>query len=202
MDTRALVSSAGLIVLASCFVCDMGVAQWSVGAEVGADRFWGGAVERAGLHRSLLPYRPTTFVLSVDRQSGKATIGMRLGYFSAGLALEGADGLSAVKGVFQVYSASPELRYQLATPGLTNHLLVHGGPIIEVWSIGDDGSETRVGGQVALSLSIPVGGRLAGSVRAGVAVIASPLVNGQTDETFGRRPLWRRQVAAGLCYRL
>jgi hypothetical protein len=202
MDTRALVSSAGLLISASCFVCNAGVAQWSVGAEVGADRFWGGAVERAGLHRSLLPYRPTTFVLSVQRQSGKATIGMRIGYFSAALALEGAEGLSAVKGVFQVYSASPELTYQLAAPGLTNQLLVHGGPIVEVWSIGDDGSETRVGGQVALSLSIPLGGRFAGSARGGVAIIPSPLANRQLDGSFEPRPLWRRQVAAGLSYRL
>src|SRR5215210_2348547 len=108
MAIRVLVSSAALIISASCLVCTTGVAQWSVSAEVGADRFWGGAVERAGLHRSLLPYRPTTSALSLQRRLDKSTIGMRFGYFSAGLALEGADGLSAVKGVFKVYSASPE----------------------------------------------------------------------------------------------
>jgi hypothetical protein len=95
----------------------------------------------------------------------------------------------------------PELTYEFAT-ALANHLIVHAGPVIEVWSIADGGSETRVGGQVALSLGIPLAARLVGSVRAGLGIIPSPFTSGQFDETVERRPLWRRQVAAGLSYRL
>src|SRR5215213_11265265 len=159
MDTRGLMLSAALMSLASGLVCSTVTAQWSVGVAVGADRFWGGSVEGAGLHRSFLPYRPTTFFFGLQRQSGKVSVGLRLGYFSASLALEGADGLSAVKGVFTVYSALPELTYQFAT-ALANHLTVHAGPVIEVWSIAGGGSEIRVGGQVALSLDIPFAARL------------------------------------------
>jgi len=201
MDTRGLMLSAALMSLASGLVCSTVTAQWSVGVAVGADRFWGGSVEGAGLHRSFLPYRPTTVVFGLQRQSGKVALGLRLGYFSASLALEGADGLSAVKGVFTVYNASPELTYQFATIS-ANRLMVHAGPVIEVWSIADGGSETRVGGQVALSLGIPLGARLIGSVRAGLGIIPSPFASGKLDANFARRPLWRRQVAAGLSYLL
>jgi hypothetical protein len=189
------------MISASCLVCSPVIAQWSVGAAAGADRFWGGSAEGTGLHRSFLPYRPTTFFFGLQRQSGKVAVGLRLGYFSASLALEGTDGLSAVKGVFMVYSVLPELTYEFAT-ALANHLIVHAGPVIEVWSIADGGSETRVGGQVALSLGIPLAARLVGSVRAGLGIIPSPFTSGQFDETVERRPLWRRQVAAGLAYRL
>jgi len=187
------------MISASCLVCSPVIAQWSVGAAVGADRFWGG--EATGLHRSFLPYRPTTFFFGLQRQSGKVSVGLRLGYFSASLALEGADGLSAVKGVFTVYSALPELTYQFAT-ALANHLTVHAGPVIEVWSIAGGGSETRVGGQVALSLDIPLAARLMGSARAGLGIIPSPFASGQLDDTVERRLLWRRQVAVGLSYRI
>lgn len=201
MTTRSLISSAALLISVSCLVCTTVAAQWSVGAAVGADRFWGGSKERTGLHRSFVPYRPTTFVLDLQRQAGRVAVGLRLGYFSASLALEGADGLSAAKEVFTVYNASPELTYRFAS-ALANQLMVHAGPVIEMWSIADAGSEIRVGGQVGLSLGIPLGARLMGSGRASLGIIPSPFASGQVDESFDRRPLWRRLVSAGLSYRL
>ncbi|MEO7237503.1 MAG: hypothetical protein ABIZ96_02690, partial [Gemmatimonadales bacterium] len=70
------------------------------------------------------------------------------------------------------------------------------------WSVIDEDSQTRVGAQGAVSLNLPLGGRFAGSLTAGAAVMPSPFGEGQLDPPFERRALWRRRFAVGLDYRL
>ena len=180
--------------------CSVAQGQWSVGVEVGADRFWGGSQETASEHRSFRPYRPTTFGVAVARGSGRLRGGIRFQYSSAGLALEGSDALVAAKGVFSVYAAAPELLYRLGRVA-SNELLLQAGPLFEVWSMLEE-SRTRVGGQAALSLRVPLGARFAAAFTAGIALIPSPFTTDQLDQGFERRALWRRRVAGGLQYRL
>lgn len=176
--------------------------QWVVAGEVGADRFWGGSVERTDESRSFLPYRPTTFGVGFERHAGRFAVALRLRYASASLALEGPEGVVAAKGIFTMYSLSPEVVYRIATVGSVHPLLLHAGPIIEVWGAIDEDSETRVGVQGAVSLKVPLGGRFAGSVLVGAALIPSPFAADQLDSDFERRALWRRRLAGGLEYRL
>ncbi|MBA3443345.1 MAG: hypothetical protein H0T58_00585 [Gemmatimonadales bacterium] len=190
------------LAIACSLWCSPLLGQWVVGAEVGADRFWGGSEEKTGAGVSFLPYRPTTFGVGLKRQTGKLALGLQLRYGSAGLALEGAEGVVAAPGVFTMYSLIPELVYQIATVGPANRLLLRGGPLIEVWSVADEESQTRVGVQSAVSFMVPLGGRLAGTVSAGAALIPSPFGEDQLDSDFERRPLWRRRFAGGLEFRL
>lgn len=191
-----------LVLALTCSLwCSPLLGQWVVTAEVGADRFWGGSIEKTEEKRSFLPYRPTTFGVSLERQIGKLAVGLGLHYASAGLALEGTDAVVAVKGIFTMYSVSPKLVYRIATVG-ANGLLVHGGPLFEVWSVPDEEAQTRVGVQGAASFRVPLGGRLAGTVSAGAALIPSPFGEDQLDSDFERRPLWRRRFAGGLEFRL
>ena len=201
MQTSASCFRSALALTGSLW-CSPLLGQWVVAAEVGADRFWGGSVERTEDERSFLPYRPTTFGLGLERGAGRFAFGIRLRYASASLALEGADGVVAVKGIFATYSVSPELVYQIAAVGPANRLLLHGGPLFEVWRVIDEDAQTRVGMQGGVSLSVPLGGRFAGSVTAGAAFIPSPFSAEQLDSDFERRALWRRRIAAGLAYRL
>ena len=182
--------------------CCAVLAQWTLNAEVGADRFWGGSIESTAEQRSFRPYRPTTLGVGLERRDGKLGVGLRLRYASPGLALEGTGAVSAVKGVFSVYSVSPEAAYRMGTVGSGNQLMLHGGPLFEVWSVVDENSQTRVGVQGAMSFDVPLGGGFAGSVTAGAAVIPSPFGQNQLDPTFERRALWRRRFAVGLSYRL
>jgi hypothetical protein len=182
--------------------CPLAAGQWAIGAEVGADRFWGGSVETTPEERSFRPYRPTTLGVGLVRRFGTWGVGLRFRYASAGLALEGRDALVAAKGVFTMYSAAPEVIYRIATVGAGNQLLFHGGPLFEIWSVTDEDSRSQVGVQAAVSLLVPLGGRLAGTLSAGAAVTPSPFTNEQLDTGFERRPLWRRRVAGGLEYRL
>src|ERR687885_80715 len=101
------------------------LAQWQVAIEVGADRFWGGSEDSTAERRSFRPYRPTTFGAILEREFGRVGVGMRLGYTEASLGLEGASAVVAVKGVFEVFSISPELNYQLTTLGADNRLRLH-----------------------------------------------------------------------------
>ena len=184
----------------SGFGCSVAQAQWSVGVEVGADRFWGGSRETAAEHRSFRPYRPTTFGLGVARGSGRLRGGIRFQYSSASLALEGSDAVVAAKGVFQVYAAAPELLYRLAGVA-SNELLLQGGPLFEVWSMLEE-SRTRVGARASLSLRVPLGARFAAAFTAGIALIPSPFTAEQLEQGFERQALWRRRVSAGLEFRL
>jgi hypothetical protein len=192
---------SAVVLSAICLGASAARAQWTVGLEVGADRFWGGSMEGAPDHRSFRPYRPSTFGGALERRSGRAGLALRFMYTQASLALEGNDAVVAAKGVFTVYSASPEVTYRIASVGLNNQVLVQVGPLFEVWSVVDEESRTRVGVQGAASLGIPLGGRIAGTFSAGVALIPSPFEEGELPG-YDLRALWRRRFAVGLQYRL
>lgn len=202
MPISSTLGALATLSLVSSLWCLPVLGQWVVAAEVGADRFWGGSIERTAEQRSFRPYRPTTFGVGLERRAGKLGLGLRLGYASAGLALEGAEGVVAAKGVFTVYSATPEVVYRLTSVAVVNHLDLHLGPLFEVWSIIDENAQTRVGVQAAVSLSVPLGGKFAGSFTAGAALTPSPFERDQLDAAFEPQALWRRRVAAGLEYRL
>lgn len=191
-----------ITLLITCGIwCSAAQAQWSVGVEVGADRFWGGSRETAAEHRSFRPYRPTTFGLGLTRGSGRLRAGIRFQYSSASLALEGRDALVAAKEVFSVYTAAPELVSRLGRFA-SNELLLQGGPLFEVWSMVGEPGTTRVGVQAALTLRVPLGPRFSAAFTGGIALIPSPFTAGQLDQGFERRALWRRRAAGGLQYRL
>ncbi|HEU4680094.1 MAG TPA: hypothetical protein VFS51_00025 [Gemmatimonadales bacterium] len=188
--------------LVSIFWCRPAAGQWAIAAEVGADRFWGGSAETGPEGRSFRPYRPTTFGAGLVRRGRRVGFGLRLRHASAALAFEGSDALVAAKGIFTVYSASPEVIYRVTTVGAGNLLLLHGGPLFELWSVSNEDSQRRVGIQGAVSLLVPLGRRFAGTFSAGAAVTPSPFQSDQLDAGFERRALWRRRVAGGLEYRL
>lgn len=182
--------------------CSRAHGQWGLGLEVGADRFWGGSLDTSGEHRSFRPYRPTTFGVGVERRRGRLGFGLHLRYTEAGLGLEGEGAVAAVDGVFTMVSISPEVAYRVASLGPATQLRLHAGPLFEVWSIIDEESRTRAGLQGSASLDVPLGGRFAGSVLAGLALVPSPFVRGDLDPSYELRALWRRRFAVALQYRL
>lgn len=181
--------------------------QWRVGTEVGAARFWGGSLDTGGNQTSIRPYRPTTFGLGLERQTGRYAAGLQVRYAEASLALEGPDRAVLAEGVFTIVSISPELAVRMATLGSGNQLRVHAGPLFERWDIIDQEARTRVGAQGSVSLDVPLGGRFDGVALAGIAVTPSPYEEGELDlgggaPTYDLTTLWRRSFALGLRYRL
>jgi hypothetical protein len=180
---------------------EFAAAQWFVGLEVGAQRYWGGTLENTPDQRSFRPYRPTTFGVGLERRGASFGAAIRLRYTDASMALEGGDAVIAVKSVFSVVSAAAELIYQVATLG-QNQVLLHAGPLLEHWSLIDEESRVRVGAQGAVSLNVPLGGRFAMALMADAAVIGSPFEQDELDPSYDLRALWRRGFAAGVRYRL
>jgi hypothetical protein len=198
---RLILHTSTAVLVAMSTWAPAALGQWTLGVELGAERFWGGSLEDAPEHRSFRPYRPTAFGGSLERKSGRGGVGLRLQYTEASLALEGSDAVVAAKGVFKVYSASPELSYRIASVASSNQVLLRLGPLFEIWSVVDETSRTRIGIQGAASLGIPLGGRFAGTISAGAALIPSPFEEGELPG-YQLRALWRRRFAAGLHYRL
>jgi hypothetical protein len=197
--TRASAALTAIVVLASATTPAVG--QWTVEAGIRAPRFSGGAVEPA-TGRWLRPYRPTMWEIGVDRAGSRVGVGLRVHYASSSLALEGDDAVAAVKDAMTVYGADPELSVRIGPVGPGGILRLFTGPLLELWKMPDEGSHLRVGLSAALGLEVALGGHWAGSARIGAAVMPSPFASEDLDEAFEPRTLWRREVTAGLRYRL
>lgn len=193
---------AALVAIVSVVGASMARAQWTVSLGVRAPRFSGGAVEPS-TGRSLRPYRPTVLEAGLDRVGRRVGAGVWVHYASSSLALEGSDGLSAVKDALTVYGAQPFVALRIARLGPEGILRIAGGPLLEVWKLPDVGSRTRLGIAAALELAVPFGGRWSGVARLGGAVTpGSPFTQEDLDPSLEPRALWRREVAASLRYRL
>src|SRR5919107_1141152 len=177
-------------------------AQWAVSLDVGSDRFWGGSQEIAPEGKSFRPYRPTVLGLGLEHHGERLGLGLGLRYTAASLGLEGPGAVVAAEGAFTVIGVAPEVSYRVATLGPGNRLLVHLGPVLEVWHLVDQEWRVRAGGQAAVSLVVPVGGRIGLTVGGNLAVVSSPFRTEELLNQYDLRPLWRRGVAAGLQYRL
>lgn len=207
MRTSSLLAGVAAAILVSAVWCRSASGQWALTSEVGATRFWGASLDNEGNHTSFRPYRPTTFGLGVERQTGRYTAALHVHYAAASLALEGPEAIISAEGVFTIVSISPELAVRIATLGSGSQVRLHAGPLFERWDIIDEGARTRVGAQGSVSLDVPLGGRFGGVVLAGAAVTPSPYRERELDlgggaPTYDLRTLWRRSFALGLRYRL
>jgi hypothetical protein len=182
-----------------------GAAQWSITAEVAANHFWGTTAQPAGeqAQAGFRPYRPASFGFRLERRSHAVRLGVALSYFDAGLGLESSETIVIASNVLTVYSAAPEIGLRVARSAAGAELWASGGPLIEIWKPIDLDSRTRGGGQAALSLEVPLTGRLGGTARFGVAVLpSSPFTREELIEEFEPAAAWRRSFTAGLRYRL
>jgi hypothetical protein len=179
-----------------------GQAQWTLSAGLRAPRFSGGA-EEVATGRSLRPYRPTQLEVAIGRRAGRAGVGLRVSYASSSLALEGSDGLAAVKDALSYCGFQPELTVRLARLGPQGFIHLYGGPLIELWKLPDASSRARAGVPAGAGLEMDLGGRWSGLLRAGGAVTPkSPFTRADLDPSLEPRTLWRREVAGAVALRL
>jgi hypothetical protein len=178
------------------------VAQWTLAAEIGSARFWGGSAEVAG-ERSFRPYRPTLVGLGLAYTHDNVGVGVRFHYAGSSLALEGKEAVVASKGVLDVYGVAPEISLPVTRLGPDVRVRLYAGPLIELWKLANEISHLRVGAASAVGLEVPLGHRLAGTLRAGLAVTpASPFAREDLDPSYEPRALWRRTLSTSLAYRL
>jgi hypothetical protein len=177
-------------------------AQWSISLGVESDRFWGGSLENAPEQRSFRPYRPTVIDLGLERRSGLFGWGLSARYSEASLGLEGEGAVLVAEGAFTSVGLAPEISYRLALLGPGNRLLVHLGPLMELWHPVDEEWRTRFGAQGAITLAVPLGGPFALAVGGNLAVISSPFEADELLDQYELRALWRRGFVARLQYQI
>jgi hypothetical protein len=200
---RALYARAALCALfALTGVPRSSAAQWTLAAEIGSARFWGGSAEVGG-DRSFRPYRPTLVGLGLAYARSNVGVGVHFHYAGSSLALEGKEALVASKGVLDVYGISPEVSLPVTRLGPDVRMRLYAGPLIEVWKLASEISHLRMGAAASVGLEVPLGVRLAGTLRAGMAVTpASPFAREDLDPSYEPRALWRRTLSTSLAYRL
>jgi hypothetical protein len=195
---RAVLAALGLALAAA----SPATAQWVATVGLRAARFAGGAEEPA-TRRSLRPYRPTLFEAGIARSGRRVGVGLRVHYASSSLALEGKDGVAAIKDALEVYGVAPEVSLRLCGLGPGGVVRAFAGPVFEIWKLPDAGTRSRLGVALSVGLELPFGGRWSGSAKIGAAVTpASPFDAGDLDPALQRRALWRREISAELGYRM
>jgi hypothetical protein len=152
--------------------------------------------------RSFHPYRPTIIGIGLERRVLGFGVGVRGYYAGASLALEGGDAVAAVKGALDLHGIAVELSRRVGSLGKDVGILVYGGPIIEVWDLADQSSNTQAGFTGAIGLQVGLVGRFSGLIKAGAAVTPSPFSTDDLDVGFEPRALWRREVSGGLRFGL
>lgn len=176
-------------------------AQWMIGADLSAARFWGGSAEIAG-NRSFRPYRPTFVGIGVEQRGRHIGFGLRGYYASSSLALEGDDAVVIGKGAFDVYGAGAEASLTIGRIGNDVLAVVRMGPILESWRPIGQSSVVRAGFGGSAGLQVALGRKWCGVIGAGAAVTGSPFTPADLDPSFRPRALWRREVRGTLQYRL
>jgi len=176
-------------------------AQWALGADVTAARYWGGAHETSG-DRSLRPYRPTLFGVVLARPLGAASVAVHGYYGSASLALEGGDAVVAVKDALTLYGLAIEASHRLVGLGHDSSLLAGVAPMIERWNLSDAATHVRAAVAASLALRVTFGEHWEGILRGEAGVGGSPFTDADLETGFESRTLWRRQVSARVLCRL
>jgi hypothetical protein len=176
--------------------------QWGLGLEVGLARFAGTSRDTSGttVNGSFRPYVPWLFGLGIERRVQRVTVGLRLSFANAAVALA-TDGPTLVEPAAMLHGQiAPEVGGTLARSSTGATLAVRAGPIVEFWTLDGEDARWRTGGQVGLVLECPLVRRVAARVTVRAGVTPSVLTAEELPPEFVRRTSWRTGVALGLRY--
>lgn len=194
---RSILCTALLIVAPATLV-----AQQSAGTrltlELGAARFHGGVRDTSATPVYIRPSRPTlvTLRLTGARFGLALTIaGSATGYSQGTIALTQGGDLTLVE-------LAPEVRHSLATTPAGGRLVIHAGPLLDLWKLNGGSSVARAGAHAGASLELPITRRLGLSLRGDAAVTGSQLADIDLTPDLSQHTMWRTRVGIGAGYQL
>jgi hypothetical protein len=175
--------------------------RWAIGAELGLSRFWGGTRSIPPNDTpAVRPYRPTTFGLRVDRALGRGRLGVGVQYAQSSLGAESEELLTAVKDAVTWWQVTPEAAWRVATLGPVAQLRVFGGPTVDLWKADGESARVRMGGQLGLEMLVPLGRRIASTLRLRSGLAGSLFDEGDLPTDVERRVMPTANLALGLRY--
>ncbi|MGH7532107.1 MAG: hypothetical protein ACREL4_02340 [Gemmatimonadales bacterium] len=166
--------------------------------EFGMARFHGGVRDTSTPPVYIRPFRPTlvTLRLAGHRFGVALTIaGAATGYSQGSIALLQSGDLSLLE-------LAPEIRGSLARTPAGGRLLVHAGPLLDLWKTNGGSSVARFGGHAGATLELPVSGRLGMSLRGDAAVTGSEVADADLTPDLSQHTMWRTRLGIGAVYRL
>ena len=175
---------------------------WGVTPEVGFSQFGGTAVkDSAGESRHFHPSSSISIGLRIDRTTGSVGFAVSLLYDQTGMVETGDPIALTVHDIVKLYSIRPEITFRVVDAGPSS-LFVHGGPVFERWQLAGEDPRHRVGGQGAISIRAPLGGRLALQVRWEATLSPSILERQELPAGFRLRSNLHSRLGLGIRLRL
>ncbi|HEV2290413.1 MAG TPA: hypothetical protein VGR60_01085 [Gemmatimonadales bacterium] len=166
--------------------------------EFGAARFHGGVRDTSAIPVYIRPSRPTLMTLRLTgaRFGVALTIaGSATGYSQGAIALTQGGDLTLIE-------LAPEVRHSVATTPAGGRLVIHAGPLLDLWKQNGGSSVARAGAHAGASLELPITGRLGLSLRGDAAVTGSQLADADLTPDLSQHTMWRTRVGIGAGYRL
>jgi len=173
--------------------------SWGLGLDIGLTRFWGGSEPIAPNEApGFKPYRPTTFGVRLDRRFGRGSLAVGVLYAQSGLGSENDDLAIIAKGGVDLVEATPEVGYRLGTLGPVTAVSLFAGPVLDVWMLSGEDTRLRIGGRAGLELLVPLGGALAGTIRAHGGLSGSLFHDSEVPSDFRTKAMPNAGVSLGL----
>ncbi len=174
---------------------------WSVALGGGAAGFGGASTSADGSDGSFKPSPTTRLHLGLARSFGRGAIGMDASYAKAGLgayipgySYSGSPGMT-------LYDIRLLAGYRLLKFGSSSSLSAALGPMLQVWT-GDAiiDVQSRVGGAMALILSVPISSRVGLLVTGSLGVAGSPFDADILSSQGEYEPvaIWTRELMVGV----
>lgn len=191
----------GLVMATNLLLVTPAAAQFGVSAEVGLG-FMGGTDRDTSSADvgSLRPYRPTQLTIRPEWQFDRVRVGLGLTYATPHMALEGtytfvsSDSQSAT-----LLEMAPEVAYRLLRTGTGVSVLLHGGPVVDLWTVFGEAT-SEVGGQIALSLEVPLASRVHMVVRGSGIMTSSIFDRNDLPPEVEVQAMRRGTIALGVRY--
>jgi hypothetical protein len=173
-------------------------AQFGVSGELGLGFMGGTDHDTASV--SLRPYRPATYTIRPEWEFGRVRVGLGLTYSTPHMAFEGSYTIvsSDAEGA-RLLEAAPELSYRLLRTSTGVSLRVHGGPVLDTWSVMGE-TTAEWGGQLALSTEMPLAARWHLTIRGTGVITSSVYDQGDFPPEIKVEAMRRGTVSLGVRY--
>lgn len=180
-----------------------GQARWTLTAELGATTFSSAAHDTSSPPFQLRAFRPISYSLRLTREGRRVGMALGLSYLPSALAGTVEEIAFVQGGQLELFEIAPEVRWILGTTSAGATVVLHTGPIVDVWGVAGGERRLRAGGSVGATLALPLTERWRFDVRSDLALTRSFLTAEEEAPDLTRTKSMRRaRLALGLARRL
>ncbi len=178
-------------------------AQWDIGFELSTIHYHGSSDDttNSGGPQAFRPASATSVGVRVDRDIGRARVGLQASYGNVGLTATG-PGLTLIdNSTGQLIEGQLVVNFRVVGIGSSGAIRAELGPSLHLWKSGDE-NRTRVGALGALAYEWPVAKRFSGAIRLEGMISKSWFDDGDLPPEYERQATRRYGVGLALRYRL